>query len=139
MRALFLLFLVKGQSWLFTWTAPETTTGTITFYAAINAANGNGANSGDQIHLSSFAVSPAVGISENDMAQSFQVYPNPSTGFVNINSNENLNKIEVLNLHGQLVYSKDASGQNTKLDLTDMEKGIYFIRTGNTTQRLIIH
>ena len=129
----------EGTSWFFTWTAPETTTGTITFYAAINAANGNGANSGDQIHLSTFAVSPAVGISENDMAQSFQVYPNPSTGFVNINSNENLNKIEVLNLHGQLVYSEDASGQNTKLDLTDMGKGIYFIRTGNTTQRLIIH
>jgi hypothetical protein len=129
----------EGTTWLFTWTAPETTTGTITFYAAINAANGNGANTGDQIHLSSFSVSPAVGISENDMAQSFQVYPNPTTDFVNINSNENLDKIEVLNLHGQLVYSQDAGEQNTKLNLTDLQKGIYFIRSGKHTQRLIIH
>jgi hypothetical protein len=129
----------EGTSWFFKWTAPETSTGAITFYAAINAANGNGANTGDQIHLSSFVASPAVGISENSVEQSFQVYPNPSTGLVNIKSNENLNKIEVLNLHGQLVYSQDAGEQNTKLDLTDLHKGIYFIRSGKHTQRLIIH
>lgn len=129
----------EGTSWFFTWTAPETTTGTITFYAAVNAANGNNANTGDHIHLSSFSVSPAVGISENDIEQSFRVYPNPTTGLVNISSIENLDKIEVLNLHGQLVYSQDAGEQNTKLDLTDLQKGIYFIRSGKHTQRLIIH
>ena len=36
--------------WSFAWTAPAQGTGTVKFYAAGNAANGNGLNSGDKIY-----------------------------------------------------------------------------------------
>lgn len=38
-------------TWQFDWTAPSTDVGTITFYAAGNAANGNGSTSGDFIYF----------------------------------------------------------------------------------------
>jgi len=128
----------QGTSWFFTWTAPETTTGTITFYAAVNAANGNNQNSGDHIHLSTFSVSPAVGISENNAKDSFMVYPNPTDGLVNIKLEENADKIEVLNLHGQMVHQEEAIGTSFQMDLGSLQKGIYFIRAGNNIQRIIL-
>ena len=37
-------------SWIFNWTAPAAGAGAVTFYAAGNAANGNGLNTGDFIY-----------------------------------------------------------------------------------------
>lgn len=47
------------KSWSFDWTAPAEGTGEVTFYAAFNAANGNGNNQGDVIYRSEYAVSEA--------------------------------------------------------------------------------
>jgi uncharacterized protein (TIGR03437 family) len=47
-------------SWTFRWTAPATSTGTVTFYFAGNAANGNGAESGDFIYTKTTTVAPAA-------------------------------------------------------------------------------
>lgn len=44
------------NSWAFTWTAPAAGAGNISFYLAGNAANNNGANSGDTIHLKNYTV-----------------------------------------------------------------------------------
>jgi len=44
------------KTWSMNWTAPAQGTGPITFYAALNAANGNGNNSGDVIYLTSTTV-----------------------------------------------------------------------------------
>lgn len=44
------------KSWSFNWTAPATGTGTVGFYSAFNAANGNGNTSGDVIYKSSLTV-----------------------------------------------------------------------------------
>jgi len=128
----------EGTSWFFTWMAPATTTGTITFYAAVNTANGNGANTGDQIHLSSFSVSPAVGIAENTSIEAMRVYPNPASDMINIQSENLTGKIDLLNIHGQLVYSTESTDQLTRIDVSGYQKGIYFIRMGSETQRLIV-
>jgi hypothetical protein len=46
----------NSRTWNMNWTAPVSGTGAITFYAAFNAANGNGANTGDVIYKSSRTV-----------------------------------------------------------------------------------
>ena len=106
----------------------------------MNAANGNDATSGDQIHLSSFTASPAVGITDNKIDSEFRMYPNPSNGLVNIELQKTVqgDKVEVLNLHGQVVFRMPVENEKIKLDLTYQEKGIYFIRMGNYTERLLI-
>ena len=51
----------SGQAdWLLKWTAPATRMGKITFYAAGNAANGNGGPSLDFIYTTSAAMTPAA-------------------------------------------------------------------------------
>lgn len=44
------------KTWTVQWTAPTPGAGTVTFYAAINRANGNGTTSGDQIQTASLQV-----------------------------------------------------------------------------------
>lgn len=44
------------NSWTFTWTAPASGAGSISFYLVGNAANNSGTNSGDAIHLKNYTV-----------------------------------------------------------------------------------
>lgn len=131
-----------GTVWFFQWTAPATNVGDITMYTAVNAADGMGGNSGDQIHLSQFPFSySTVGISENSNSASFNVFPVPSTGLININmlSEDLENKIDILNLTGQVVFQSETSSIKTRLDLSSLDKGIYFVRIGNITERIILN
>ncbi|MDH3492829.1 MAG: FG-GAP-like repeat-containing protein [Acidobacteriota bacterium] len=51
--------VVNGsKTWQFTWTAPTVNVGPITLYAAGNAANQNGIETGDNIHLTNFTTQP---------------------------------------------------------------------------------
>lgn len=50
---------VSGTSqnqWSFSWTAPNPAVGTVTFYASLNATNGNNGTSGDAVYIKSFSV-----------------------------------------------------------------------------------
>ncbi len=51
-----------SKSWSFDWTAPAAGTGEVTFYAAFNAANGNGNNQGDVIYTSTLPVAESSGV-----------------------------------------------------------------------------
>lgn len=70
------------KTWMVQWTAPDVSTGDITFYATGNAADGNGSRSGDQIYSTSVMMSPASGVTVEDelVHTSFALeaaYPNP--------------------------------------------------------------
>ena len=43
-----------GRTWTFKWKAPHTNVGTITFYTVVNAADGNGFDTGDEIYSTPF-------------------------------------------------------------------------------------
>jgi len=60
-------------AWLWTWTAPATDVGPVTFYVATNKANDNSANSGDVIYLSTHVYNSTLGIDdqENELATNF--------------------------------------------------------------------
>lgn len=48
-----------GATWDVYWTAPSASVGSVTFYAAGNAANNNGAPTGDHIYTTSLSIAPA--------------------------------------------------------------------------------
>jgi len=50
----------NSKTWTVSWTAPAVSAGPVTFYAALNAANGNGQNTGDVIYKTSTTVQPAT-------------------------------------------------------------------------------
>lgn len=128
-----------SKTWDFEWTAPEDVPGDITFYAAFNAANGNGGTSGDVIYLTSSTYGPDVtGIA--DVANANRFYPNPSTGLVNFETqNEAVGNVNIFNQAGQLVEQLKMNNQFGQLDLSKQAKGIYFVQfANNEMQKLII-
>ena len=54
-------------AWQWTWTAPATNVGDVTFYVASNRANNNGANSGDVIYLSQHVISVAANAGQAEL------------------------------------------------------------------------
>jgi hypothetical protein len=130
-----------GMVWVFNWIAPTEPVGDVTFYAAINAANGNGNTGGDQIYLSQFTASPAVGISNNLNPQAIKFYPNPATNLIYVESSQNFQDkkyMEIINLHGQLLSKVELSEMKQTIDISAFDTGIYFVRVGNHTERLVI-
>jgi hypothetical protein len=85
-----------------------------------------------------------TGIHDNDIIENISIYPNPSNGKVNINNpSQKTLKVEVLNLLGDVVSTTDFTGQQTSLDLSNENKGIYFVRITNEsgsrlTKKLIL-
>lgn len=118
----------SGSIWTFTWTSPSTNEGPVTFYAAGNAANGNGSPSGDQIVTSSLSA-PSLGISEAKRLV-FNMYPNPSSDLVQIELPTGTTEAEagVFDYKGRRVNVKRISPNDNQLDVSDLAAGIYLIR-----------
>lgn len=57
------------------------------------------------------------------------IYPNPATDFVEftVNSSTNIESIKIFNLYGQLIEIIN-NPTNNKIDLTNISKGVYYIR-----------
>lgn len=119
----------NSKTWQFDWTAPEDVPGNVTFYAAFNAANGNGSNTGDIIYLTDATVSPDV-TSVGDVSDEFSFYPNPTNGLVNFNltDNDQAGVVKIYNQTGQLIDQIEVNGTYGQADLSSRAKGVYFVR-----------
>lgn len=73
-----------------------------------------------------------------------EVYPNPTTGIVNINASgltQGAYKLELHDLTGKLVYTIDRNANeltNTSIDLSDLTKGMYFLSVTGKDRRQVI-
>ncbi|WP_341216319.1 T9SS type A sorting domain-containing protein [uncultured Wocania sp.] len=62
---------------------------------------------------------------EDNLISKFYVYPNPTTGVLNINSITQISKLEVHNNIGQVVLSEV---NKTSIDVSSLNTGLYFIK-----------
>lgn len=67
------------------------------------------------------------------------IQPNPSTGKVNIKHNQGKLLLEVFNLVGEKVYSQELNPLTQDVDLTPLQKGIYFMRFTNDNGVKLTH
>ncbi len=79
-----------------------------------------------------------VGLNEVNSSNSFKIFPNPTSGKVNIETMIENFSVEVLSFDGKILYSS----QNTnEIDLSFLAKGVYFVklRTENNqiTKRIV--
>jgi hypothetical protein len=122
---------------LWTWTAPATNVGDVTFYVATNKANNNTTASGDAIYLSQHMVGSTAGIGENESAKSnFVVGYNSETNavkidFTSLTAGEMF--FNLVDMNGRSVFTYELGnaqiGKNTtsvKLP-NDLKNGIYFV------------
>ena len=72
-------------------------------------------------------VSP-TSINELNITNAITLQPNPTNGIVNISSKYEMQKIEVINITGQLLLSEIVNDKSHQLSLNDFSVGIYFVR-----------
>lgn len=74
--------------------------------------------------------------------QTFELYPNPSSGIIYIQSVNEMHAMEIVNALGQRVFTKKMNGKAVKIDLTTIPPGMYLVRVetevGDGVQKLII-
>jgi len=79
-----------------------------------------------------------VGVQEIN-SNEFSIYPNPSQGIVNLKfSNTEKKQIEVYSILGNSVYSETTSKGSVQLNLTDLNKGVYFIKISDQNGSTLI-
>ncbi|OIP01673.1 MAG: hypothetical protein AUJ98_03510 [Bacteroidetes bacterium CG2_30_33_31] len=66
-----------------------------------------------------------TGFEENYNFQKTQIYPNPTTNFININCNNGIKEFEIRDISGKVLINKSKIHEN--IDVSALEKGIYFV------------
>ncbi len=82
-------------------------------------------------------------VSLNEMAQTaVMTFPNPAYDFLNVRSNENISKIEVISSNGQVVATQNTDAKDASINISNLEKGIYFVNvtteSGISSSKIII-
>ncbi|MEI6754184.1 MAG: DUF4465 domain-containing protein [Paludibacter sp.] len=66
---------------------------------------------------------------ENNTNISYNVYPNPSNGYLTISGKNEIQQISILDLSGRMVYSKSIMESNlAQLSLTNKLNGVYIVK-----------
>jgi len=70
------------------------------------------------------------------------IYPNPAENEITFSSSVEIKKIEILNLLGQIIYTKDMKSTNTKINISNLAKGNYIAKiytdNGVATKKFIV-
>ena len=121
--------------WTFNWVAPSSGTGDVTFYAAINAANGDNATGGDVIYTSSLNVQEdpdaPIGVKEDKRFLDVSVYPNPASVYLYVDLGQgwrNFSDIVVYDIKGAIVLSESViTDEVVYLNVESLKNGTYFV------------
>ncbi len=129
------------KTFIFQWVAPATNAGAVTFYAAGNAANGNGSTSGDYIYttmqLVNDSATAASDGSLNEQLTGINIFPNPveERFFIShIASKPGPLKIEAFSIDGKFVTKLWMDDELPGLHLYQFptncfeKKGLYLIK-----------
>ncbi len=69
-----------------------------------------------------------IGIEDYRNQGSIKVYPNPSDGKINIQSDEVFSNVKVLNMLGQTVYNVTITANNYSFQTTELVPGVYILQ-----------
>lgn len=95
-------------------------------------------NSGQQLIDEFEAAMTTIGFAEMN-EKNYNLYPNPATGYVRINSEMTTKaEINIYDMAGRCVKSLDISDINTTIDLSDIDKGVYFVDINGKLEKLVI-
>lgn len=126
-----------SSSWAFSWVAPATDVGDVTFYFASNVANNNGSNTGDMIYLSTKVISPAgASIEETSNDLNFTAGYNAASNKLVIDFNYLAvgdMSLNLVDMKGRSVFSynlgqSEIGSNKEKIALpTDLNNGMYVV------------
>ena len=92
---------------------------------------------GDRVSIDDLTWSCFSVLNTNDqIIKSFKMYPNPNNGnklFFNLKSNV---KVNIFNVLGKLVTTKELTINNNQIDISNISKGIYLVKV--KSEKIII-
>lgn len=78
----------------------------------------------------------SVGLKELS-ANEISVYPNPVNQKLTLLLKQTKQKVELYNSLGVLVFSDELDYSNSEIDMSNLKSGIYFLKVGDSTQKII--
>ena len=130
---------VNKYSVAFYWTAPAPFTDSVSFYALLNAVNGDGGKSGDYPDAA-----PTVTIYEDALdlvvtvgypGREVSLYPNPATTVLNIAADEKITSVAVSNISGRVVFLNYYNTGQVQINVAGLSSGIYFVKVNGVVVR----
>lgn len=119
------------------WTAPAAGTGSVIFYTAGNAVNGNDKTTGDGAANTSLTLTEDLSSSNQNVNQlkvAMKAFPNPVQDILNIEtigSTDGEHSLTITNMVGQLVHQSvvnlDLGMDLTQIDIQHLPKGMYSV------------
>lgn len=120
------------KTWTVDWIAPASGTGSVTFYSAVNAANGNGGTSGDIIILSNYTYVENVssGLSDSKSLDGTIIFPTQVDHTLHIRAKSNVKALKIVDINGKIILKKEylKGMKEHQLQLNSISKGMYFIQ-----------
>jgi hypothetical protein len=71
----------------------------------------------------------------------FSIVPNPATNNIAITAKSDFSKVEIVNFLGQTVLSQSNDSKESRVDVSNLTNGIYFVRitsdNGTSVQKFV--
>lgn len=69
------------------------------------------------------------GIAENKMISGLNVYPNPTSGMLNIElNNSTVKSVQIIDLTGKVVGTANGNSKVTELNMSNLSNGVYYVK-----------
>lgn len=77
-------------------------------------------------------VAENLSVEETELQNLITIYPNPATDVINLESQTNLESITVYDVHGRQIVTQLTSTNQTKINVSQLSKGVYFLNIKTT-------
>jgi len=78
-----------------------------------------------------WTINVSLDVTEVDetISETISVYPNPASDYIQVETNDlNIDKIQILDVHGKVVIRKNLYNTMEKVDISSLKTGVYFVR-----------
>ncbi len=83
-------------------------------------------------------VEVCTGVDNIDPNGGIEVYPNPTSSFLNIKSAENITSVMIVDMLGKVVMQEVVKKNNAQLNLAELPAGFYFVKVNTADSQKLI-
>ena len=74
---------------------------------------------------------------ETDLLSGLSIYPNPATDVLMVSNDNNIDRVQIVNIFGSVVLDQTIQANSGKLDVSAMSPGIYFVTVSANSQQVV--